>query len=503
MVLQRNERNKIFGTAPKGDRVHVTLRDTHGNLLDDNWSVSDENNRFEVGIMPLEASTGNKMAVRNEFTNQVITVENISIGEVWLAGGQSNMEFFNKYEKNWKNNKNLPINNKIHFYNVPQRAFEGHVTHNGEGRDGYGKWLCDKEIGYENFSAIGYIFARMIQEKLKVPVGIIGCNWGGTTASAWVPEAVLKKAPLDKYLKEYANEVEKYDEETLKELSLSAWETIDSPKSYRNFEKFLYGCDRATQLEFLKEQDVVVPMGPFNENRPGGLYQTMLKKVTSYTIKGALWYQGESDAGDRAFMYDELLKGLIASWRNAWNKDFPFLLVTLAPFKEWLACTNDNYKIVREKQRLVAETVENVYMTAIGDLGEEYDIHPKEKAQIGKRLAGLALAYVYHLKDAAEVNNPSLGSAKIKEGKIILEFDNAKELKSKGEYDLILLRAGDTEQTVDSYSLEGNKMIISLTDEFADKEEIFVSIGMDDWGIIYTTNENCLPIVPFETKVVQ
>ena len=506
MVLQRNEKIRIFGDAPQGDKIRVSLRDTHGNLLDESWGVADENNRFEVRLMPLEASWNDLLAIRNESSGQLLRVENISIGEVWLAGGQSNMEFFNKYEKNWDTTKKLPMNKYIHFYNVPQRAFEGHDTHNGEGRDGYGRWLDDKEEGYENFSAIGYTFARTIQEKLKVPVGIIGCNWGGTTASAWVPESVLDTPELRRYLTEYETEVEKYSEEELRELSLKAWKAVDDPKGYHDFEKFLYGRDRQVQLEELEARKdnppEMVPMGPYNENRPCGLYETMLKTVIPYSIKGALWYQGESDAGDRAPMYDSLLKGLINSWRDAWNLDLSFLIVQLAPFKEWLDCTNDGYKIVREKQRLVAETMENVYMTAIGDLGEEYDIHPKEKVEIGNRLAGLALCHVYEKVDSRDVENPCISKVTVNSGNIVLEFENAKDLSAKDELDEILIHAKSDDIAVHTYGFEGNKILIKRPDELTEGAVISISIGVDDYGQISIKNENGLPIVPFKMEVV-
>ena len=236
MVLQRNKPIHIFGQAEEGDRVRVSIFDNHGRLVDEINSVSDRLEKWQVTLASMEASKDNKIVVENTSSQEKIVINNVSVGEVWLAGGQSNMEFFNKYDKDWERTKNLPKNDLIHFYNVPQRAFEGHVTHNGEGRDGYGKWLNDKDEGYENFSAPAYSFARRIQEKLQVPVGIIGCNWGGTTAIAWVPEQVLHTKELKYYLDEYDEAVKAYSKKEMKTISLLAWEKIDTPSDYKNFE---------------------------------------------------------------------------------------------------------------------------------------------------------------------------------------------------------------------------------------------------------------------------
>ena len=122
----------------------------------------------------------------------------------------------------------------------------------------------------------------------------------------------------------------------MKTISLLAWEKIDTPSDYKKFEPLLYGLDREEQLEYMEKNGdgPVVPLGPYNENRPAGLYETMLQKVIPYTIAGALWYQGESDSGDRAKTYDLLLSSLIKAWRKDWDDEFPFILVQLAPFGE-------------------------------------------------------------------------------------------------------------------------------------------------------------------------
>ncbi len=504
VVFQRDKEMIIFGTAERGDRIRVSMFDCHGGLVDERTCTSERDDSFKVALAPMKASTDNKIVINNESSSQVLVINKVHVGEVWLAGGQSNMEFFNKYDRDWEKTKKLPLNTNIHFYNVPQRAFEGHTTHNGPGRDGYGKWLSDKEKGYENFSAPAYSFARKIQEILKVPVAIIGCNWGGTTASTWVPNYVLEKEPLNLYVEEYENEVKKYDSVTLKELSMKGWKENDDPEGYKVFEQFLYGRDRKTQLEFMmnSQDGQTVPMGPYNENRPSGLYETMLSKVIPFSIKGVLWYQGESDAGYRAEMYDVLLKGLIESWRKEWNDSFPFLIVQLAPFKEWLDCTNDEYKTVREKQQVVADSMEDVYMTSIMDIGNYYDIHPKEKMEVGKRLAGLALSHVYKKIEPKLTDNPRIDKAYLSGNQIILTFDNAESLSKNTDDNTVFAIDNDKKIFPTSIVTSENKVILEFTQNISKDDELKVAMGYDDYGVLNIKNEQGLPISPFVVELV-
>ncbi|MCR5415647.1 MAG: sialate O-acetylesterase [Pseudobutyrivibrio sp.] len=498
LVFQRKKNIQVFGTAEATDRIRVQFFDHHGNLMDEGSTKANLNNQWTAIMGPEEAATGIKMVVTNQSSYEKIIVSDVSIGEVWLAGGQSNMEFFNKYEKDWKDTKNLPANPNIHFYNVPQRAFEGHDSHNSEGRDGYGKWLKDKEQGYENFSAIGYGFARKIQEQLNVPVAIIGCNWGGTTASAWVPTDVLEEGDLDVYLREYEKAITAKNPITLRSQSLMAWDEIDRPDSYKSFEPLLYGKDRDWQLNFMINDDgVEVPMGPYNENRPGGLYETMLSSVIPYSIQGVLWYQGESDAGERARLYNKLLAGLINSWREAWEDDFPFLIVQLAPFGKWLACENDGYCEVRCQQQKVADTMENVYMASIMDLGSYYDIHPKEKMEIARRLSLLALKHVYNCPIHIQVDSPRIDKAYATDSKLILTFTNANKLTLDDQDNTIKVTVDNNNLTPSELSVSDNSLILKLPMEVEPAEKIQVSMGWDDYAVINIKNEDGLPIAPF------
>lgn len=441
---------------------------------------------------------------------EILRLTNVSIGDIWLAGGQSNMEFFLKYDADYESICQLPKNPKIHLYNVPQRAFTGHNSHS---KSGYGYWFTDDDCGIETFSAPGYSFARSLQEDLSIPIGIIGCNWGGSSASTWVPKEVLSDS-LSFYLKEYEASIEGKEANSLCEESLRAWEFEDSDKHGKDFEPVMYGISREEQLSYMTihKNDPVVPMGPYHFDRPAGLFETMLSRIISFSIKGVLWYQGESDAGERAPFYGKLLSGLIHSWRTLWNDDFPFLLVQLAPFGVWLDCDSTDYTTVRKMQQEVSDTIPDVYLTGISDIGSYYDIHPKKKWEVGRRLALLARGHVYG--EPILCDCPRIRSCEwVDEETISLRFYNDSGL-SLGEKDSDFLISLDGKRTnaikPESVLLNGNTILLKLPrnekilsdyatppNVSAENSRATVSLGYGDFSEIFIKNAAGLPVLQF------
>ena len=195
MVLQREKEIKIWGNAPAGSKVTASINDNS------NATIAADDYTFMLTLAPMKAAENLVLVISCDSADTCpIELFSISIGDVWLACGQSNMEFFLKYDQDWEKVQTQPKNPHIHMYNTPQVAFEGHTSHS---RTGYGYWFSDKDNGYEVFSAPAYSFAQHLQPTIDVPIGLIGCNWGGSTASAWVPEEVLRTPPLDNYFREY------------------------------------------------------------------------------------------------------------------------------------------------------------------------------------------------------------------------------------------------------------------------------------------------------------
>jgi len=227
-----------------------------------------------------------------------------------------------------------------------------------------GKWDVCTPATMKYFSAIGYFFAKKLHQDLSVPVGIINSSWGGTPAEAWTPEAAIKADP------------------TLYKDAIG-----------------------------LKE----VPWGPV---KTASIYNAMIAPVVGFKLKGFLWYQGEANVMNAA-NYDKLLNTMIASWRNAWQEELPFYFVQIAPYKYGQP---EEGVALRNAQRL-AETTPNTAMVCISDIGNIDDIHPKNKKDVGNRLANVALKNLYNIK-LGTVQGPKLLTYETKKGSIILYYDS-------------------------------------------------------------------------------
>lgn len=276
---------------------------------------------------------------------------------------------------------------------------------------------------------------------------------------------------------------------------MEGWEFEDSYEHDLEFRPLLYGRDYEWQKQYLAEHknDPMIPIGPYNINRPGGLYHMMLEPLHNFAIKGVIWYQGESDAG-HADMYDTLLETMITAWRKKWNDEFPFLFVQLAPFGVWLECVSDNYAIVREKQEIVSNTVPNTGMVSIMDIGSYYDIHPKEKMEVGRRLALLARGKVYGEDILCE--SPRLVSAARRDNVITLSFSHCDTLNiGDGKNDFVIMQ-NDTELPVEKITATQNKLLLEVN--HLTNNEIIVSLGYADYAEIHIFNEARLPICPFK-----
>ena len=384
MVLQRGKQFAVWGSGPEGAEVSVSLGD-------DRCTARVSKGKWLCNLPPQKAGMG--FTLQASCGEKVILCRNVMIGEVFLAGGQSNMEFQMRYEAHWVEAQKLERNPMIRMYNCPRFAFAGQVRDQQE----CGFWFDDSDVAWERFSALGYWFARFLQPQLGVPVGIVGCNWGGTSASAWIPVEDLKEAHLKVYLEDYYQTIRRCTLEDLEQRSLEGWAFLETPAHKAEVSRVMRGMSLAQQLEHIRNYSHVpsIPMGPYNKNRPGGLYQYMFQQVVPFAFKAVLWYQGENDE-HHAALYALLFETLIRRWRaDLLQSDLPFFFVQLAYFERWMELDGRNFPAVREQQEIASRTVKNCYMTTALDLGMRYDIHPKEKREVGRRLNDLVLKQLY------------------------------------------------------------------------------------------------------------
>jgi sialate O-acetylesterase len=366
MVLQQGIKNKVWGRADPGEQVTVTLGgQTHSTTAaaDGTWHV------FLDAVM--EYGGPHTLTVKGKNT---VTFSDVLIGEVWVCAGQSNMQWSVNMSNDPDLEKAAAKFPNIRLISVPQVGTqEPQWNFNG-------KWQqCSPEtVG--NFSAVGYCFGRQLHQTLGVPVGLINNAWGGSAAEAWVKREKIVAHP------------------TLRAIH-----------------------DRWVKMESAEKPDENQMKG---NARPGNIHSGVLTPSIGYGIKGAIWYQGESNAG-RAYQYRELFPFMIKSWREEWGLgDFPFYWVQLADFKaEKAEPAESDWAELREAQTMTMKALPNTGEAVIIDIGEGKDIHPKNKQDVAKRLARWALAETYKVPGIA-CRSPLYQGMEKQGSKIVLSFDN-------------------------------------------------------------------------------
>lgn len=423
-VLQRGRNIAVFGSGPEGQKVEAVIR---GPKLggtgeqESQGSAYVRKGRFEIQLPPLEAGVEHSLCVT--CGSEKILRQNIAIGEVWLAGGQSNMEYeLQNCEE--KEALSRPASSMLRFYYTQKKAYMDEEFFQSEEKT---SWECFGDPGTKYWSAVGYFFGTKLQETLGVPVGIIGCNWGGTSASAWMPRAAIAgDGELKIYLDTYDAVVAgKTEEEQRKE--------YDDYVIYQaEFDRKAEACyaenpdiEWSEVLEIAGENRWPGPMGCSNPFRPGGLYECMLKRVMPYSLKGFIYYQGESD-DHLPHLYRKLFARLIEQWREDWRDDsLPFIFAQLPMHRYKQDPDFKNWCLIREAQNRVYDTVKNTAMTCIIDQGVYNDIHPKMKQKVGERMYSQALELAYGYENVSEAVGPLFDYAEYGDGELILHFRHA------------------------------------------------------------------------------
>jgi len=398
MVLQQERPVRIWGTAEAGEKVSVSVAGAKGE------ATADVQGRWSVEVGPLKAGGPHEMTVAGSNT---LTVKDVLVGEVWLCSGQSNMQM----SVDWGvfGPGGSPQSEKqIAEANYPQlRMFTVERAVAGEpAADVKGRWSVCRDRAVLKWSAVGYFFGRELHQKLKVPVGLIRSAVGGTPIESWMSrESLMAVNETAKGgVQWWDGEIAKFDEAAFQK-EYAAWQAA---------------------AETAKAAGVKEPRKPVrvteNPWRPNGLYNGMIRPLMPYGIRGAIWYQGEANAG-KAAQYRETFPGMIRAWRQEWGQgEFPFLFVQLANFKARLDTPADSaWAELREAQRLTLSVPKTAMAVAI-DIGEAEDIHPKNKLDVGRRLALGALAVAYDQK--LVYSGPLVAGAKAEGGAVRLSFDS-------------------------------------------------------------------------------
>jgi sialate O-acetylesterase len=353
MLIQRDVPARIFGKAEPGEAVSVTFRGQTSQ------TVTDPLGRWEVWLKPLAPGPAAEMTIRGA---NVITVTDVLVGDVWVGSGQSNMQWAVRQSDNPDAEAAAAMHPQIRLFYVPRKPSNVPVDDVGA------KWVVCSPESIREFSAVLYYFGRQMQQDLKVPMGLIHSSWGGTPIASWISgPSLVANARLEPFLTFWQNAILQYPVNMSRyELGLKKWEASGSQGPRPG-----------------------LPMGPGHAHEPTSLYNGMIAPLVKYTIKGALWYQGETEAGRaQGHVYGDAMMTLVQDWRRAFGQgDFPFYWVQLANYGS--AAKNGHWMRVQEGQ-VKATALRNTGVAIINDIGNPTNIHPTNKQDVGKRLAMLA-----------------------------------------------------------------------------------------------------------------
>ena len=496
MVLQREKVGHIWGMTGPGEKVSLDILGQHIE------GQADVEGRFSIEYEPLNATKSADVVVRAG--NEAVVLEDVAVGEVWIAGGQSNMEFHMRYERNLEDIKPECNNSHIRFFDVPEIAFEEQKKAFDYSKMGIWRKANPEDIEY--FSAVGYYFAADLYKDLEVPVGIIGCNWGGTIAAAWMnPNTVKSVGP--EWMKDYENFAAKVDWENYYKRQLSGPINDRGNLFADPFSEFIMPKtpSMAEIGEFFEKMRGFFEPPAIDEplpcNIPGALYEHMLKTIAPISARGVLWYQGESDDEfNRAHLYEKMLTGLIYDWRTLFkDESLSFIIVQLPGFESWLQSQNNRYDLIRKAQQEVTKKVANTYLCSASDMGEQFDIHPKNKKPIGERMALLARGHVYGedvLCDAPEMEN-----VEVKDGAIEISFSNVGEgLVLEGDEINSLKILDNNKNIAFTHKIVDNKLVLQSNVNVLN-EKIKIEFAQEKFYIVNLYNSSHIPVVPFEISL--
>jgi len=512
MVIQRDAQFKVFGVSEAAGQLGIKIGGTEYS--------ADINEGAFCAVFPPLPDTRDTLTLTVKF-NGVCEYElhNVVMGEVWIAGGQSNMEMplFTTYD-GFEDAEKLSDEN-IRFFTVPRRPYPmAHIVNwhfEAVVSDDTPWEVCNAENSL-HFTAAGFYFARKILDDCKVPVGIISCNWGGTCVETWMNFETVENSNDPSYDIDPANHIPGSDAKVV--YYKKVLENLDMEKYAEKYNKWqeafveaakdsdavadarVQGAEEFARLGHMGSVDVWPDYGPYDSNRPGCLYENMLSRIAPYSVKGVLWYQGESNGGrNDSRHYAKLFKLMTEDWRALWGIKLPFIVVEIAPFGNvrWNGTKTTDWGYLREQQRIADNAIEDSALIQIGDHGDDWNIHPCNKKVVGDRLALAAERIAYNMLSV--YSGPVYEKCRKADGGIYVSFTCCeKGLAVRGEKlcDFSICGSDGKFKDAEAEIVSENTVFVH-SDEVADPE--YVRAGFTDYPLLNLTNGYGLPASPFRT----
>ena len=472
MVLQQGVAAPVWGWADPGEEVTVSIAGQT------KTTKAAENGKWSVKLDPLKPGETLTLSIKGK--NNIV-IQDVLVGEVWLCSGQSNMAMTVGSAKDFEQEKAAANFPKIRMFK------EGSSAATTPQEQGKGAWFVCSSETVGGFSAAAYFFGRDLHQKLGLPVGLINSSVGGTAIEAWTSWEAQK------------------DKTELKPI-FESWETRqanwDPAKAQAQYDKQLAAFKEASAKA--KAEGKPAPRAPrkaseprLDVNHPANLFNGKIVALISYAIAGAIWYQGESNAG-HGELYELQLVTMVKDWRARWGCDFPFGWVQLPNFHKAQAEPVEDTGWVRVREGMLkALSLPRSGMAITVDLGEADNIHPKNKQDVGKRLALWALADVYGQKVIASCG-PLPAGQEVRGGEMIVSFKHTDGgLVAKGaELTGFAIAGADKKWSKAKGRIDGSKVVVSSPDV---KEPVAVRYAWADNPDCNLYNGAGLPASPFRT----
>ena len=473
MVLQQKQRVPIWGNADPGEAVTVRFAGQSKK------TTASSDGKWLVKLDPMRANaTPATMIISGKNT---VELTNILVGEVWLVAGQSNMQRLLSETANGETATAAADHPQLRLFNVSRQVAFKHAP------PPLARWLVCSPQTVKEFSAAGYYFGVELENELRVPIGLINSSYGGSQAEAWTPVEYLLASDD---LRPTVERTRIWDEERPRVRA----EYDEALKKWRA------DADAARAAGARPSPSPAVPDALREYRIASSIYNGMIAPLIPFYIRGAIWYQGESNEA-RAQQYELLLPTMIRAWRERWGEgNFPFGIVQLPNYRDQKPEPADEpWSHVREAQRRTAMNTANTGLIVTIDIGEARDIHPKNKLDVGKRMARWALVDVYGRK--LTKSGPVFREAKIAGSKIIVKFDEAGaglKIRDGDKLDEFAIAGADHKWHWANAKIAGKNAIEVWSDVVAQPVAIRYAFNNNPRHP-NLTNETGLPAAPFRT----
>ena len=467
-VLQRDAVTPVWGWADPNEQVAVTFGTQNKS------ATADATGKWQVKLDPMPASAkGRDLVVQSAIENRKSKITDVVVGDVWLCSGQSNMHFRMKTVENAPKEIADADHPNLRFFTLVHQ-FDQNPCENA-----VGAWKSVSPGTAADCSAVAYYFGRDLMQKLGVPVGLLVSSVGGTRIESWMrSETLVATGQSGSLIEKWA----KVSPEEFKNIG-----TVYRDYQHQRDEVFPQAVKEAKAKGALLPPEPIMPKQRCHDC-PSALHNGMIAPLEPFAIRGAIWYQGESNSAQPA-AYEKLLPAMIADWRRVWGAELPFLFVQLAPYR-------DTHPAFREAQHRIWHATPRTAMVVTTDVGDATNIHPTRKQPVGARLALAARALSYG--ELVEYSGPVFKSLSVEGNRAVISFTHMGEgLVAQGDSLKGFTMAGVDWKFIPARAVIEGSTVVVTSEKIAKPVAVRYGWATVPDGNLF--NREGLPAAPFRT----